>query len=228
MESIAPNGFHSIPWAPIDSFGFPSLRMGPHGFPWSPIARHGLQCSPWDSMAPDQIISVRTFTYLLFGLGLLNCKSAQPYLPVFEFGMLGLVAFECAYAKTIHVRMHLVGACLLPKHDWPGLLQNCGICRFFSRICAVWDRCFGFLGVDVLGTCVEQLHWAATKQSLSSCIMASILWLDVQSSYLSDRFSEALSGMSGRRASVLQALLSAYLHSANSLYTLVSIKICDE
>ena len=29
-------------------------------------------------------------------------------------------------------------------------------------------------GVDVFGTCVEQLHWAATESNQSSCTMASI------------------------------------------------------
>ena len=72
-------------------------------------------------------------------------------------------------------------------------------------------------GVDVLCTCVEQLHWAATEQNQSSCTMASIIWLGVESLYCSVRFSEALSGMSGRRASVLQALLSAYLRPAVSM-----------
>ena len=76
---------------------------------------------------------------------------------------------------------------------------------------------FWLFGVDVLGTCVEQLHWAATKQNQSSCTMASILWLDVEVLYCSVRFPEALSDMSGRRASVLQASLSAYLHSADSM-----------
>jgi hypothetical protein len=58
--------------------------------------------------------------------------------------------------------------------------------------------------------------------------MASILWLDVQRLYFSVRCSEAGSGKSGRRASVLQALLSAYLRSANYFYTLVLIEICGE
>ena len=82
MESVASNGF-------------PNHHMGSHGFPWSPIARHVLQCSPWDSVAPDQILLVRTFNSLLFGFGLHNCKIAQPYSKVFEFGIFGRVVFEC-------------------------------------------------------------------------------------------------------------------------------------
>jgi len=65
-----------------------------------------------------------------------------------------------------------------------------------------------------LSSCISQLR----NQSQSSCTMASINWLDVQRLYFSVRFSQADSGKSGRRASVLQALLSAYLPSANSLY----------
>jgi hypothetical protein len=76
---------------------------------------------------------------------------------------------------------------------------------------------FWLFGVDVLGTCVEQLHWAATEQNQSSCTMASILWLDVKLLYCSVRSSEADSGKSGRRASVRQALLSAYLRPADSM-----------
>ena len=72
-------------------------------------------------------------------------------------------------------------------------------------------------GVDVLSTCVEQLHWAAAESNQSSCTMASILWLDVGMLYCSARSSEADSGKSGRRASVLQALLSAYLRPADSI-----------
>jgi len=93
---------------------------------------------------------------------LINCKVAQRYLKVFEFGIRGPVVFECAYSKTIHVRMHLVGACLLPKHDWPGPSQTCGICGFCSRICAVWDRCVGLLVsmclAHVLNSCIGQFR----------------------------------------------------------------------
>jgi len=96
-----------------------------------------------------------------------------------------------------------------------------------SHLCCLgWM--FSFLGVDVLRKCVEQLHFAVTEQNHSSCTMASIIWLDVQSLYFSVRFPEADSGKSGRRASVLQALLSAYLRPANYLYTLASMKICGE
>ena len=47
--------------------------------------------------------------------------------------------------------------------------------------------------------------------------MARILWLDMEMLYCSASFYEADSGMSGRRASVLQALLSAYLRPADSM-----------
>ena len=69
----------------------------------------------------------------------------------------------------------------------------------------------------VLGACAEQLHWAITEQSQSSNAIASIVWPDVQSLYCSLQFSEADSGKAGRRASVLQALLSACLRSAESM-----------
>jgi len=96
-----------------------------------------------------------------------------------------------------------------------------------SHLCCLGSTCL-FLGVDVFCKCVEQLHFAVTEQNQSSCTMASIFWLDAQSLYLSFRCSAAGSGKLGRRASVLQVWLSAYLRSANSLYTLVSIKICGE
>ena len=71
------------------------------------------------------------------------------------------------------------------------------------------------LGIDVFCTCVEQLHWAVTERNQSSRTMAIMLWLHMQSLYFSVRFPEADSGKSGRRASVLQVLLSAYLHLAD-------------
>jgi len=70
-------------------------------------------------------------------------------------------------------------------------------------------------GIDLFGTFAGQLHWAVTEQNQSSCTMASIIWLDVQMVYCSVRFSEAGSGKSGRRASVLQAVRSAYLRPAD-------------
>ena len=82
-------------------------------------------------------------------------------------------------------------------------------------------------GMDVSGTCVEQFHWAVTEQNQSSCTMATIFWLDVQSLHCSFRCSEADSGKSGRRVSVLQALLSAYLRPAVFVAP-VLIKICGE
>jgi len=81
------------------------------------------------------------------------------------------------------------------------------------------------LGIDVFGTCVEQLHWTVTEQNQSSCTMASILWLDVQTLYCSDRFSEADSGKSGRRASVLQVCAFSLLASGG-FDAPVLIKIC--
>ena len=100
------------------------------------------------------------------------------------------------------------------------------LARHFANLRHLWfllthlcclGSVFWLFGDDVLGTCVEQLHWAATEQNQSSCTMASILWLDVELLYCSVRFPEALSDMSGRRASVLQALLSAYLRPAVSM-----------
>ena len=81
------------------------------------------------------------------------------------------------------------------------------------------------LGIDVFGTCVEQLHWTVTEQNQSSCTMASILWLDVQTLYCSDRFSEADSGKSGRRASVLQVCAFSLL-APGGFDAPVLIKIC--
>ena len=212
-------GSHSIPWAPIDSFGFPSHHMGSHGFRWSPIARHGLQCSPWDSVAPDQILLVWTFTSLLFGLGLLNCKIAQPYLKVFEFGICGRVVFlmrickrdTCLYAPCRSLsssKTRLARPFAKLRHLWFLLSHLCCL-GSTSLVCGL-SMCLA----QCLSSCISQLR----NQSQSSCTMASINWLDVQRLYFSVRFSQADSGKSGRRASVLQALLSAYLPSANSLY----------
>jgi len=123
-------------------------------------------------------------------------------LRVFEFGILGLVVSECAYTNTTHV--------LFESTTGPAL------CKLAASVVSALASVLSGIdvlasGVDVFGTCVEHLRWAVTDQNQSSCIMANILWLDVQHLYRSARFSEAGSGKSGRRASVLRALLSAYL-----------------
>ena len=58
--------------------------------------------------------------------------------------------------------------------------------------------------------------------------MASILRLDMEMLYCSVRFSEADSGMSGRRASVLQALLSAYVRPADFIRRFQLIYVVSE
>jgi len=65
----------------MDSHGFQLLAMD-------------CNAPTWNFMVSDLTRLVRTFTSLLFGLGLLNCKIAHTYLKVFELDIFGPVVFE--------------------------------------------------------------------------------------------------------------------------------------